>query len=91
MLRPKWCISVASNGFHNVCICAIHQNVKIQLLMNSLAIKFDYRNLIDEIVCDRKVIPACYVIVRNVHLKKIVKKYYIQRMAINRLHWNHHN
>ena len=52
MLRPKWCISVASNGLHNVCVCAIHQNVK--LMVNSLPIKIDYRELIDEIVCDRK-------------------------------------
>ena len=27
MLRPKWCIGAGASGFHNICVCTIHQNV----------------------------------------------------------------
>ena len=33
-LRPKHCILLDSTGIHNVCICTIHENVK--LMINSL-------------------------------------------------------
>ena len=28
-LRPKWCVPVSSTGMHSVCVCEIHQNVKL--------------------------------------------------------------
>lgn len=28
-LRPKWCVTVGSSGTHNVCVCTVHQNVKL--------------------------------------------------------------
>lgn len=30
-LRPRECISAGKSGTHNVCVCKIHQNVKLQL------------------------------------------------------------
>ena len=29
--RPKWCITVGAAGTHSVCVCTIHQNVKLML------------------------------------------------------------
>lgn len=30
-LRPRECISAGKSGTHNVCVCKIHQNIKLQL------------------------------------------------------------
>ncbi|XP_065641932.1 uncharacterized protein LOC124811981 [Hydra vulgaris] len=32
-LRPKWCITVGASGAHSVCICAIHQNLKLLFIL----------------------------------------------------------
>ena len=50
-LRPKWCISVGPKGTHSVCVCTIHQNVK--LMLSAVTLSKDYHELIDIIVCDR--------------------------------------
>ena len=50
-LRPKWCISVGPKGTHSVCVCTIHQNVK--LMLSAVTLSKDYHELIDLIVCDR--------------------------------------
>lgn len=47
-LRPKWCVLPGPKGTHSVCVCAIHQNLK--LMAN--AIKMDYKDLIKKSVCD---------------------------------------
>lgn len=31
-LRPRFCIPVGSKGTHNVCVCHIHQNMKLKLI-----------------------------------------------------------
>lgn len=43
-LRPRECISVRKSGIHNVCVCKIHQNVKLQLhgLKNELKKGIDF-------------------------------------------------
>lgn len=47
-LRPKHCILLDSTGTHNVCVCTIHENVK--LIINS--VKFDsYKEIADKILC----------------------------------------
>ena len=48
-IRPKWCIMVDSSGSHSVCICAIHQNVK--LLIDAMGINVTYKDLMAMIVC----------------------------------------
>nr|XP_047122569.1 uncharacterized protein LOC124806053 [Hydra vulgaris] len=47
-LRPKWCITVGASGTHSVCVCAIHQNLK--LLLYPLGVT--YKELLPYIVCD---------------------------------------
>nr|XP_047138382.1 uncharacterized protein LOC124814597 [Hydra vulgaris]XP_047138383.1 uncharacterized protein LOC124814597 [Hydra vulgaris] len=47
-LRPKWCITFGASGTHSVCVCAIHQNLK--LLLHPLGVT--YKKLLPYIVCD---------------------------------------
>lgn len=49
-LRPKWCILADSAGTHSVCVCSIHQNVK--LLLDAIKIEETYKDLIKFLVCD---------------------------------------
>ena len=49
-LRPKWCITVGSSGAHSVCVCAIHQNVK--LMLDAVKLSKSYK-LIQLTVCDQ--------------------------------------
>lgn len=49
-LRPKWCVTVGSSGTHSVCVCMIHQNVK--LMVAGSTIKDDYKCLIQKTVCN---------------------------------------
>ena len=51
MLRPKWCVTVGSMGTHSVCVCSIHQNVK--LLLKAVNLDKSYHDLIEMFVCDR--------------------------------------
>ena len=48
-LRPKWCVTVGSAGTHSVCVCTIHQNVK--LMLAACQINDDYKELICKMVC----------------------------------------
>ncbi|XP_071950769.1 uncharacterized protein [Antedon mediterranea] len=48
-LRPKWCVSVNSRGMHSVCVCQIHQNVK--LLVSAIPGRLEYQDLLSKIVC----------------------------------------
>ena len=47
-LRPKWCILVGVSGTHSVCVCTIHQNVKLLLA----PISASYKDLMKFIICD---------------------------------------
>ena len=38
-LWPKWCLPVSSSGMHSVCVCKLHQNVK--LLVDIIPIQAD--------------------------------------------------
>ena len=49
-LRPKWCVMVGASGTHSVCVCTIHQNVK--LMLQGANIKDDYKMLMEKTVCD---------------------------------------
>ena len=50
-LRPKWCISVGPKGTHSVCVCSIHQNVK--LMLSAISLEKEYHELLEMIVCNR--------------------------------------
>ena len=47
-LSPKWCVLAGSAGTHAICVCTIHQNMK--LLLEPLNVK--YQDLMKYIVCN---------------------------------------
>lgn len=49
-LRPKWCVTVGASGTHSVCVCTLHQNLKLMLL--SSPIPLDYKVLMGTTVCE---------------------------------------
>ncbi|OXA46124.1 hypothetical protein Fcan01_19102 [Folsomia candida] len=49
MLRPPECISLTSKGYHNVCVCIHHENVK--LLFHAIKIS-SIKPLISQLVCE---------------------------------------
>ena len=48
-LRPKWVIT-ANDSCMNVCVCAIHQNVK--LMTHAVPSNDTYKNLSEKLVCN---------------------------------------
>lgn len=49
-LRPKWCVLAGAGGTHSVCVCSLHQNVK--LLLDAAQMEESYKDLIKFLVCD---------------------------------------
>ena len=47
-LRPKWCILAGTAGTHSVCVCVIHQNMKLLVA----PVRLDYKYLIQYLVFD---------------------------------------
>ena len=61
MLRPSECVLAGSGGTHSVCVCTIHQNVKLMMFgskMPQIAELPSY-HVIARIVCNPAQ-PACY-------------------------------
>ncbi|XP_033127584.1 uncharacterized protein LOC117125231, partial [Anneissia japonica] len=48
-LRPSWCRPVTASGMHSVCVCQIHQNVK--LLTAALPGSENYKDMLAKMVC----------------------------------------
>ena len=46
--QPKWCFTVSASGTHSVCVCSIHQNLK--LLLHPLSVT--HKELFPYIVCN---------------------------------------
>lgn len=67
-LRPKWCVLAGSSGTHSVCVCTIHQNVKIMIdaanlktLTKDSETQFNtYKDCINYILC-RTPTPDCHL------------------------------
>lgn len=51
LLRPVWCVLADSSGTHNVCVCQINKN--LILLPAALPINDNFRDIIDELVCEK--------------------------------------
>jgi len=51
-LRPKECITVVARGTHSVCICTIHENVKLMLSTLPAESNVTYHELMDKLVCN---------------------------------------
>ena len=51
-LRPKWCVLAGPKGTHSVCVCTIHQNVK--LMLSAIGLEKSYNEIIEMIICSRE-------------------------------------
>lgn len=66
-LRPKNCVLAGASGTHSVCVCEIHQNVKLMLealrgncdMSQKSSFMMDYSSLLKHIICDNPS-PKCY-------------------------------
>lgn len=65
LLKPKYCVQLGSSGTHSVCVCTIHQNLKIMMAN----INFDeitdntfknYKDCISFVLCPAPQ-PDCYL------------------------------
>ena len=67
-LRPLFCISVESKGTHNVCVCHIHQNMRLNLIglndifqKKGMEKKYEVRNILKLMVCENST-SACFLL-----------------------------
>ena len=58
-LRPKHCVLAGASGTHSVCVCTIHQNVKLMILELRLADLPSYKHALAKIMCNPPS-PHCY-------------------------------
>ena len=97
-LRPRQCIMADKKGTHNVCVCKIHENVrlKVQGLKQELKncttdFPYSYHDLLNQIVC-KNAKPECYLrtcqkcpgvsVVRN-NLHSILVKHNISQIRFS--------
>ena len=59
-LRPKHCILAGASGIHTVCVCTIHQNVKLMMLNMRLSDLPTYHHCLARIMCNPP-LPNCYL------------------------------
>lgn len=67
-LRPKYCILAGASGTHSVCVCTIHQNVKLMLLGERLheltsftgVPLLTYHHCLAKMICNPP-LPDCYL------------------------------
>ena len=57
-LRPKHCVLAGAGGTHCVCVCTIHQNVKLMLNMVQLPELTTYHHCLAKIMCNPPS-PSC--------------------------------
>ena len=59
-LRPKQCILAGASGTHSVCVCTIHQNVKLMVMNLKLPNLPTYHHCLAKIICNPPQ-PTCYL------------------------------
>ena len=61
-LRPKHCVLAGASGTHSVCVCTIHQNVKLMSLVQEMQIPElpMYHHCLAKIMCNPPH-PRCYL------------------------------
>jgi len=57
-LRPKHCVLAGSSGTHAVCVCTIHQNVKLMLTAVGFAEFPTYHDCLSKVMCTPP-LPEC--------------------------------
>ena len=64
-LRPRYCVLAGASGTHSVCVCTIHQNVKLMILgaklpeLSSSEFK-TYHHFLARIICNPP-LPQCHL------------------------------
>lgn len=66
LLRPKYCVQPGSSGTHTVCVCTIHQNVKLIIYGTKMETITNgnianYRDCVSSILCAEPT-PSCYLL-----------------------------
>ena len=51
-LRPKECVLAGASGTHCVCVCTIHQNVKLMLNALNDKVKYEYPRFLAIMSCN---------------------------------------
>ena len=52
-LRPKYCVLAGSSGTHSVCVCTIHQNVKLMMHAVDIPVfRSSYKQLLAALTCN---------------------------------------
>ncbi len=59
-LRPKHCVLAGGSGTHSVCVCTIHQNVKLMMIGVKLSDLPTYHHCLAKILCNPP-LPMCYL------------------------------
>lgn len=59
-LRPKHCVLAGGSGTHSVCVCTIHQNVKLMMFELQLSGLPTYHHCLARIMCNPP-LPMCYL------------------------------
>lgn len=58
-LRPKHCVLAGASGTHSVCVCTIHQNVKLMMFEIHIPDLSTYQHCLAQIMCNPP-LPKCY-------------------------------
>ena len=59
-IRPKHCILAGASGTHSVCVCTIHQNVKLMMFEMRLSDLPTYHHCLARIMCNPP-LPKCFL------------------------------
>lgn len=80
-LRPRQCIKAGQSGSHNVCVCVIHQNVKLKvegivktLQRKGLTFADSYRDLLNDLICESSNPQCCLLQCEDCPRKEVVQE-----------------
>lgn len=59
-LRPRHCVLAGGSGTHSVCVCTIHQNVKLMIIGANIPELMSYQHCLAQIICNPP-LPDCYL------------------------------
>ena len=65
-LHPKHCILAGASGTHSVCVCTIHQNVKLMMLSMQIPDLPTYHHCLAKSICNPPLPNATWVSVMPV-------------------------
>lgn len=88
-LRPKQCVWPGQTGYHNVCVCEIHQN--FEFLMDAVSIKEDLKSFLKELACgnDECFLGLCSDCPKKEHFQHYLLPYITEEEEITYMQWVH--